>query len=91
MAGMTQSMKFNPDTKALSTHDGKLIKILSCHLNMQLKQLHVEPDGHRRCDMCEHKVLDTALLSEGQIREQVEMNPRTCLIVRRGQENVEIV
>lgn len=88
---MTQRMKFNPDTKALLTHDGKLIKALSCHLNMQLRQLQVERDGHRRCDMCEHKVLDTALLSEKQILEQVAVDPGTCLIVRRGQENVEIV
>lgn len=88
---MTQRMKFNANTKALLTHDGKLIKTLSCHLNVQLRQLHIERDGHRRCDMCEHKVLDTALLSEKQIQEQVALNPGTCLIVRRGQENVEIV
>lgn len=88
---MTQRMKFNPVTKALLTHDGKLIKTLSCHLNVQLKQLQVEPDGHKRCEKCEHRVLDTALLSEDQIKSQVAVDPSTCLIVRRGQENVDIV
>jgi len=84
-------MKFNPETKTLMTHAGKVIKALSCHLNVRLNQLQVEPDGHRRCDMCDHRVLDTELVSESQLVEQVASDPRVCLIVRRGQRNIEIV
>jgi len=84
-------MKFHPGTKVLTTHDGRLIKTLSCHLNMQLNQLQVDPDGHRRCDKCEHKVLDTALLSESQLLKHIEADPNTCLIVRRRQQNIEII
>lgn len=87
---MNQIMKFNPETKTLMTHDGRAIKVLSCHLNVQLKHLQIEPDGHRRCDKCKHKVLDTALLSEAQIVEHVATEPSTCLIVRRKQHNIEI-
>ena len=91
MDWISQVMKFNPETKTLMTRDGRMIKALSCHLNVRLNQLQVEPDGHRRCDRCDHRVLDTGLLSEAQIVEQVAADPATCLIVRRGQRNIDIV
>lgn len=85
-------MKFDPSTKSLLTNDGRLIKVLSCHLQMRLDQL--KPDkrsGHWHCGSCSHRVLDTALLTQEQLEEQVRSDPGTCLIVRRKQHNVEIV
>ena len=84
-------MKFDPATRSLMTDDGQLIKQLSCHRKMHLGQLQPEPQtGHWHCAACEHQVLDTALLDEQQLQTAVAEKPDICLLVRRGQPNVEI-
>lgn len=85
-------MKFDPDTMSLLTADGHLIKVLSCKFQMRLDQLSLDQQtGHRRCDLCAHRVFDTALLTQQQVVEEVQSDPETCLIVRRKQHNIEIV
>lgn len=85
-------MKFDPATMSLMTDDERLIKVLACHMKMRLDQLKIDRlTGHRHCDACAHRVLDTALLTQQQVEEQVEADPAACLIVRRSQHNIEII
>lgn len=85
-------MKFDPITKSLMTKSGQLIKVLSCPKSVALKSLVLDENGrHRRCELCNHSVVDTALLNEADLTLTLRNNPRTCLIVRRNQKNIEIL
>ena len=85
-------MKFDPASKTLMTDAGQLIKQLSCHRKMQLEQLQAEPGtGHWHCAACVHRVLDTALLTQAQVQAAVAADPGTCLLIRAGQHNVQLV
>lgn len=85
-------MKFDPASRTLLTDDGRLIKHLSCHRRMRLEQLQPDPHiGHWHCAVCVHQVLDTAVLSEQELQAAVADNPGLCLLIRRGQPNVDIL
>lgn len=85
-------MKFDPETKALFTDAGTLIKVLHCPLRKRWQQL----DGgasspHRTCSECERPVLDTASMSESEVSSAVRADPSTCLCVSASQDNVVIL
>lgn len=85
-------MRFDPATRTLWTDDGQLIKRLSCHRPLLPGQLRPEPGtGHWHCDACRHPVLDTARFTEAQLQARVAADPGTCLLVRRGQPNLDIL
>ena len=84
-------MRFNPETKVLSTDDGLLIKVLHCPLQKRWEQLHPATNSpHRSCSDCEREVLDTAFMSESKVLSALQLDPSACLRVTASQTNVEI-
>lgn len=85
-------MKFNPSTKELRTDSGELVKVLHCPLRMRWEQLTVDAgEAHRTCAHCEHKVLDTAVMTEEEVVAAVRADSAACLCVRAGQRNLTLV
>lgn len=85
-------MQFNPETKALYTDDGELVKVLHCPLRKEWNQLALLPvSTHRTCADCERMVLDTASMSDAEVLSAVQADPTTCLAVNSHQANVTIL
>lgn len=85
-------MKFNPGTKELFTASGELVKVLRCPVPMRWEQLTAEVgEPHRTCARCEHRVLDTAVMSEAEVVAAVRADPFACLCVRAGQQNLTLL
>jgi hypothetical protein len=84
-------MRFNPNTNALFTDNGTLLKILRCPLRKRWEHLHKSTDSpHRLCDDCSCAVLDTAFMSDDEVMAAVHADPFTCLCVSSRQENIRI-
>jgi hypothetical protein len=85
-------MQFNPETKALYTDEGELVKVLHCPLRKQWDQLALLPvKPHRTCANCERMVLDTAAMTDAEVLSAVRADPSTCLAVSSRQANVTIL
>jgi hypothetical protein len=84
-------MQFNPQTKALFTDAGELVKILHCPLRMHWEELNPIADSpHRTCMECTHQVLDTATMTDAQLLAAVRSDPSTCFCVTADQPNLTI-
>ncbi len=85
-------MQFNPETKALYTDAGELIKVLHCPLRKRWEQLTLlSVSAHRTCASCERTVLDTSGMTEAEVVAAVNTDPSTCLAVSARQSNVTIL
>lgn len=85
-------MKFNPLTKQLFTNDGRLIKRLHCPFRLDWRKLAAtENPAARHCGICEHRVTDTAMLTEEELLELLSENPSACLKVDLNQPNLTII
>jgi hypothetical protein len=85
-------MQFNPETNALYTDAGELVKVLHCPLRKQWNQLVLHPSSaHRTCAECERSVLDTSGMTDAEVLKTVRANPMTCLAVGTRQANVTLL
>jgi len=85
-------MKFDPTNRTLFTDEGVFVKRLHCPLRMRWSQLRPqEMSQHRRCEECQHQVLDTAAMSDAEISAAVRADPETCLSISPRQANVSII
>lgn len=85
-------MKFNAITQELFTDSGQLIKRLSCAFDIDWEALGAESGtvGSRKCSICSHSVLDTALVDGDTLLRTVIEKPATCLKVHIDQHNIKI-
>ena len=84
-------MKFNPITNRLYSNDGNLLKELHCPLNKQWENLsQAIPLKGKLCEHCDKVIIDTSLLKEKDIIEEMQNDPGTCLKVDINQENLII-
>lgn len=84
-------MRFNPLTKRLFTDEGKLLKQLHCPYRQDWHTLTVgENAGSRRCTLCDHQIMDTALMDEPGVQKLLEENPDACLKVSLEQDNITV-
>lgn len=85
-------MQFNPETNALYTDAGELVKVLHCPLRKQWNQLALQPaHPHRTCAACERSVLDTSRMTDAEVLATVRADPATCLAVGTRQSNVTLL
>ena len=84
-------MKFNPIKKEIYSDNGQLIKKLNCPYKIKWENLELTNTGARRCENCDHMILDTELLNENEIIKLVKDNPYTCLKIGLNQQNVKII
>ena len=85
-------MKFNPETKALYTDAGELVKVLHCPLHKKWDQLvSLTVSTHRTCASCEKTVLDTAGMTDAEVLKAVRADASTCFAVDARQSNITIL
>lgn len=84
-------MIFNPITQTLFTNDGQFVKKLHCPYGVRWDGL-VEAHGspHRSCSVCQHPILDTATMSDGELLSKLRSAPDTCLKVELDQSNLTV-
>lgn len=84
-------MKFNPLTQKLYTDSGELVKEMYCPYNVSWEQMKSVHSAGRKCDRCNHVVHDTKSLSEDEILQMVQQNPKICFKIDLNQNNLKII
>jgi hypothetical protein len=84
-------MQFNPVTQALTTDAGELIKVLHCPVKLPKVMLPQPNSPHYLCSSCEHRVLNTATMTEEEVVAAVQEDPHTCLRVTAFQDNLTVL
>jgi hypothetical protein len=85
-------MKFNPYTQRLFVSNGQLLKQLHCPLNKEWQVLGKGSEtGARYCENCDRDVLDSAFLSEAELKRRLESDPDLCLKIELLQHNIEVI
>ena len=84
-------MKFNPLTKDLYTDKDEFIKTMNCPYKMSWDNLEAINSTLRKCTNCDHLIVDTEVLTDGELLKMVRQNPDTCLKIDLNQHNIKIV
>lgn len=84
-------MKYNPLTQELYTDNSVFLKKLHCPLAKQWGELSLANllKG-KMCDQCNKAVYDTALLTEEEIQQLLNVDDHTCFKVDLDQLNLTI-
>lgn len=84
-------MQYNPISQTLYTSNGLLIKKLHCPLAKQWEELSLANllQG-KMCDQCNKAVYDTALLTEEEVQQLLNIDDQTCFKVDLNQPNLTI-
>ena len=84
-------MKFNPHTNRLFTDDNRLIKQLVCPYRANWMRFTATSDPKARlCDVCDHRVTDTALMTEDEVVALMAADADACLKVDFDQDSLTI-
>jgi len=83
-------MKFNPLKKELYTDDSTLIKKMHCPYKLHWEALEESDTSDRKCNRCNHMIVNTAHLTDQTLLDMVLNNPDTCLKLDINQPNIKI-
>ena len=83
-------MKYNPLTNELLADNGILLKKLHCPIAQQWDALTDAKPAYKVCKHCSKPVHDTALLTEGEVKELISEDAHTCFKVDLNQTNLTI-
>jgi hypothetical protein len=84
-------MKFNPLTGEIYTDKDEFVKKMSCPWLMKWAELQEAGQYSRKCRVCNHAIVDTALLSDDELLRLIKNNPETCLKLDLNQQNLLII
>lgn len=84
-------MKLNLLTQSLYTDDGKFLKKLHCPYHMDWSDMDINDAKSRKCNQCQHAVLDTRQHTEEELSKILTDNPDTCLKIDVNNENIKII
>lgn len=85
-------MKFDLSTNYLFTDAFRLIKQLACRFQVDWDKLSPTDDPTvRHCSTCQHGIHDTAGLTDAQVLDIMERDPRTCLKLNFSQDNLTLL
>lgn len=74
-------MYYDPTTHQLRTADNKVLKTLHCPYKSQDLNLYYKDTRTLSCDTCHHQVLIAHEHSEQELKQVLQYNPNTCLLV----------
>ena len=80
-------MKFDPIKKEIYTDEGKYIKQMNCRYKINWDNLEKINPTLRKCDNCNHLIIDTSFLSDEELYNIVRQNPDACLKIDLNQNN----
>ena len=84
-------MKFDPLTKDIYTDKDEFVKRMNCPFKMIWDNLEATKSTLRKCENCDHLIVDTEGLSDDELVKIVRQNPDTCLKIDLNQHNIKIV
>ena len=84
-------MKFDPISKEVLTNKGEFIKKINCPFNMRWDNLIGDDLSNRKCSKCDHRIIDTQLLTDVELLNMVKENAKTCLKIDLNQHNIKII
>jgi hypothetical protein len=84
-------MKFDPITKDIYTDKNEFVKTMNCPYKMNWDNLEVINSTSRKCTNCDHLIVDTAYLTDGNLLKIIRINPDTCLKIDLNQQNIKII
>lgn len=74
-------MYYDANTRQLRTADHRLIKTLHCPYKSEALNLYYKDARTLSCDHCHHQVLIAHQHGEQELKQVLEQNPDTCLLV----------
>jgi hypothetical protein len=84
-------MQIDPVTGRLFTDSGRFLKKLRCPRQKTWNSLHpTDIPGTRHCAECSNSVHDTAAMTDRDLVDLLEANPRACLKVSYTQANCTV-
>jgi hypothetical protein len=84
-------MKFNPLTKEIYTDNDQFIKKMNCPFKINWDNLEHANSTMRKCENCNHLIVDTEFISDQDILGMVKDKPDTCLKIDLNQKNLKII
>ena len=84
-------MKFNPITKEIYTDKDEFVKRMNCPYKINWDNLEDTNSASRKCENCDHLILDTAFLTDYNLLNLVRENPNICLKIDLNQHNIKVV
>ena len=84
-------MKFNPLTKEIYSDNDQFIKKMNCLYKINWDNLEHINSTMRKCENCNHLIVDTEFFSDEYIISMVKDEPDTCLKIDLNQKNIKIV
>ena len=84
-------MKFNPITKEIYTDKDEFVKRMNCPYKINWDNLEDTNSTSRKCENCDHLILDTVFLTDYNLLNVVRDNPNICLKIDLNQHNIKVV
>ena len=84
-------MKFNLISREVFTDQGEFLKKLDCPFKMDWESMANSGEGHRKCSVCKHVVVDTEKFSDAELLALIKEDPKTCLKINLNQHNVILI
>jgi len=83
-------MKFNPIKNELYTDSGELLKKLHCPYRMAWEDMERTNAQNKKCGQCQQIIIDTAYLTDEEVKQKLSEQPATCLKIDYKQANLHI-
>lgn len=85
-------MKIELATMQVTTDDGRFLKTLYCPKDKEWKELHAKGSTTGRyCDHCECTVHDTTGMTDDDLVNLLQTNPKACLAISPTQLNCTVI
>ena len=84
-------MKFDPLTKDIYTDKDEFLKTMNCPYKMSWDNLEATNSTLRKCENCDHLIVDSEGLTDEDLLKIVIQNPNTCLKIDLNQHNLKII
>ena len=84
-------MKFDPITKEIYTDKDEFVKTMNCPYKVTWDKLENTNSIFRKCENCNHFIVDTENLTDDDLLKMVIQNPDTCLKIDLNQNNLKII
>ena len=84
-------MKFNPITKDIYTDNNEFVKTMNCLYKISWEKLEPINSTIRKCENCDHLIIDTESITDDELLKIVTQNPDTCLKIDLNQKNIKIL
>ncbi|MCE2962982.1 MAG: hypothetical protein ACK5UE_01935 [Chitinophagales bacterium] len=81
-------MKFNPIKNELYTDSGELLKKLHCPYRMAWEDMERTNAQNKKCSQCQQIIIDTAYLTDEEVKQRLRAQPTTCLKIDYRQTNL---